>query len=76
MSLQTNIDPASTQQLLNKLCLAVEKTKLVLAINELDEKIRAMSDEKTKPAQIAKIQQEKTALTIRLNCIKETENHN
>ena len=71
MSLQTNIDPASTQQLLTKLYRAIEKTKLVLAINELDEKIRNPGTDKINPAQLATIQQEKTALTTRLNRIKE-----
>ena len=66
------IDPASTQQLIDKLCLAIDKTKLVLAINELDEKIRKMGTEKIKPVQLAKIQQQKSALTSRLNCINET----
>ncbi|MBT3203361.1 MAG: hypothetical protein HOM14_06015 [Gammaproteobacteria bacterium] len=69
--LETYIDPTTTNQLLNNLSLAIDETKLVLRLNELNNLAYSLKSSDKPTDRSEYLRKEITMLEVQLNYIRE-----
>ena len=69
--LETYIDPTTTNQLLNNLSLAIDETKLVLRLNELNNLAYSLKSSDNPTDRSEFLRKEITMLEVQLNYIRE-----
>ena len=69
--LETYIDPTTTNQLLNNLSLAIDETKLVIRLNELNNQVFKIKSSQKEPGRSEFLKKEIIKLNVQLNYIRE-----
>jgi len=69
--LETYIDPTTTNQLLNNLSLAIDETKLVIRLNELNNQAYKIKSSETQTERSDFLNKEIIKLNVQLNYIRE-----
>lgn len=69
--LETYIDPTTTNQLLNNLSLAIDETKLVIRLNELNNQVYRIKSSEIQTERSDFLNKEITKLNVQLNYIRE-----
>jgi len=69
--LNTYIDPNSTNQLLNNLALAIDETKLLLDISNLNNQVYKIESTEGRTERSLHLRKKVTVLEVRLNYIRD-----
>jgi len=70
-SLQTYIDPNSTNQLLNNLGLAIDEAKLVLNLSKLNNQVFNLESSNGVSEHLVDLRKEITILEVQLNYVRD-----
>jgi len=69
--LETYIDPTTTDQLLNNLSLAIDETKLVIRLNELNNQIFKLKSSQKETGRSEFLKKEMIKLKVQLNYLRD-----